>query len=170
MDMGIKRLVAIASLLVCLPFGNVLAADYKDWIPLLPEKLAGMVQTGKPEGMNMEMNEQAWSSLHQKYGSESSGKSAEVTIFGGKNAPPMTSFQTMKNMKMETEDQLVKSVMIGKYKGLLNLEKKEQRANLMIALGQEMMVVIAAEPVSGEDDILEIAEEFPLDQIAEQSR
>lgn len=168
--MGIKRQVAIAGLLVLLLFGNAPAADYKVWIPLLPEKLAGMVQSGKPEGMNMEMNEQAWSSLHQKYGSESSGKSAEVTIFGGKNAPPMTSFQAMKNMKMETEDQLIKSVMIGKYKGLLNLQKEDRQANLMIALGQEMMVMIMVEPAAGEDDIMGIAKKLPLDKIAEQSR
>ena len=61
-------LISICFLLVSV---SVYATDYKQWIPLLPETLGGLAQSGKPEGVNMEMGGQSWSSLQQKYSNNS---------------------------------------------------------------------------------------------------
>jgi len=146
------------------------AADYKSWISLLPDTLGGMGRSGKPDGMNMEMNNQKWSTLNQKFSADNGEKSIDLTIVGGKNAPPLASFQMMSAMKMETEDQIVKTVRVQNYKGLLNLKKNEKSGTLMISLSEEMLVLIDAKPITSEAELLKLAEQLPLSKFATQTR
>jgi len=146
------------------------ASDYKGWIPLLPDSLGGMGRSGEPEGVNMEMGDQKWSSLHQEYSTGDGKKSIELTVVGGKGAPQLTNFQMMSTMKMETEDQIAKTVNVSGYKGFLNLEKKEKSGILMISLSEEMLVVIEAEPITTEKEVLKLAEQLPLAKFAAQAK
>ena len=100
------------------------AADYKVWMPLMPEELGGLKRSGDPEGMNMEMNGKMWSSLHQEYSADNAERAASVTILGGKDAPGMGGFQAMSSMKMETEDQIIKTIKVSGYNGVFNLERE----------------------------------------------
>jgi hypothetical protein len=146
------------------------AKDYKAWIPLLPETVAGMAQSGDPEGMNMESNGQKWSMLHQSYGGDGSGKSVELTLVSGAGAPFVANFQMMSKMEMETEDQVIKTVECSKYKGLVNLEKAKKRATLMIALTDETIVVIELAPTSQAKDVISVAEGLPLEEFASKAK
>jgi hypothetical protein len=146
------------------------ASDYKDWIPLLPEGLGGLQKSGKPEGMNMEMDDQRWSMVQQEYTSDSSEESINLILVGGQGAPQIAGFQTMSSMKMETEEQIVKTVEVFEYKGLLNLEKNEQRGTLMIALTETMMVVIEAAPITEEGELMKLAQDVPLSKLAAEAK
>ena len=146
------------------------ATDYKAWIPLLPDTLGGIGRSGKPDGMNMEMSGQKWSSLHQQYSTDNGEKSVELTIVAGKGAPHLASFQMMSSMKMETEDQIIKTVKVKKYKALFNLEKKDKRGTLMISLSDEMLVVIEARPITNEAEVTKLAEQLPLAKFAAQAK
>jgi len=159
-------------LALCLSLFSVTAGatDYKAWIPVLPDTLAGLSRSGKPDGINMEMSGQKWSSLHQRYSGDKGEKAIELTIVGGEGAPQLAQFQMMSSMKMETEDQIVKTVKVLGYKGLLNLEKKGKGATLMISLSDQMMVVIAAEAIKSEAEALKLAEQLPLSTFATQAK
>jgi hypothetical protein len=142
------------------------ASDYKPWVPLLPETLGGLQRSEKPQGFTMEMGEESWSSLHQAYSMEDGEKSIDLTLVLGKGSPHMANFEMMSAMKIETEEQIIKTTQIKNRKALLSLEKEEKRASLMIPLGKGMMVVLEATPIMKEEEIIALAEELPLDQFA----
>ncbi|MFQ5842842.1 MAG: hypothetical protein ACE5I8_10440 [Thermodesulfobacteriota bacterium] len=160
-------LMSVFLLLVSMRAG---AADYKSWISLLPDTLGGMARSGKPDGMNMEMNNQKWSTLNQKYSADNGEKSVDLTIVGGKNAPPLASFQMMSSMKMETEDQIIRTIKVQDYRGLSNLKKDEKSGTLMISLSEEMLVLIDAKPITSEAELLKLAEQLPLAKFAAQAK
>jgi hypothetical protein len=162
----------ISLLALCLVLFSVTAAasDYKAWIPLLPDTLAGLSRSDKPDGINTEMSGKKWSSLHQQYPADKGEKAIELTIVGGEGSPHLAQFQMMSSMKMETEDQIVKTVNVLGYKGLLNIEKKGKGATLMISLSDEMMVVIAADAIKSEAEALKLAEQLPLAKFAAQAK
>lgn len=168
--MKIKYRIVLVSVCLLLISVTASASDYKDWIPLLPETVGEMQRSGKPDGMNMEMGGEKWSSLHQNYSADNGEKSVELTIVEGKGAPPLANFQMMSAMKMETEDQIVKTLDVFGYKGLFNLEKKKKSGTLMISLSEEMLVVLEAEPITKEEEILKLAEQLPLAKFAAQTK
>ena len=165
-----RKILAFLTLLLLLFSATAGASDYKAWLPLLPDTLGGMRRSGEPEGMSMEMGGQKWSSLHQEYSTDSGEKSVELTIVSGKGGPELEAFQMMSSIKMETEDQIIKTVSVLRYKGLFAFEKKEKNGTLMISLGEELLVVIEAEPITSEADLLKLAEQLPLAKFAAQAK
>ena len=156
--------------LVCLLLAPVSlgAADYKQWLPLLPESLGGLARSGKPDGMNMEMGQQSWSSLQQEYSNKS--KQVSMTIVSGIVAPQAQAFQMMSQMQMETEDQIVKTLEVAGYKAVFQLEKESKTGILTIALNQQTLVAIEAKPTADEAELVGLAKEIPLNKIAAQAK
>lgn len=154
-------LVALCLILVPVVAG---ATDYKDWLPLLPRTLDGMAPSGEPDGMNMEMGGQKWSSLTQDYVSRDGKRSVELSIWAGKGAPMVQTYEGMPNMNMETTDEIMKTVTVSGYKGMMSLEKKDKTGNLTIFLKNHMVVVVQAEPVTKQSDLTRLAEQIPLVQ------
>ena len=146
------------------------ALDYKAWFPILPQKLGSMQTSGEPDGMNMNMGGQQWSSVHQAYASHDGKTSAELTIMAGKAAPQAQAWQAMADMNMETEDQIMKTVDVGGYKGMLTLNKKDKTGTLMIPLKNDTVVVLHLEPASGETEIMQLGQLLPLAQIADKAK
>ena len=163
--MIIKVRIILMSLCLLLISVTLGAVDYKNWLPLVPQTLGGLVRSGEPNGINMEMGGQSWSSLQQEYSNQSK-KKASLTILSGAAAPQAQAFQAMSQMQMETQDQLVKTLNVAGYKSLLQLSKADGSGSLMISLNQQTMVVIEAEPVTGEKELVALAEEVPLEKIA----
>lgn len=159
--------LALCLLLFSLTAG---ASDYKKWISLLPKTVGGMQPSGKPDGINMEMNGKKYSTLCQKYSAENGEKSVELTLVMGKGAPPWASFQMMSSMKLETEDQIIETVKVKKYEALFNLEKNDKRGTLMISLSDEMLVIIEAKPITSEVEVTKLAEQLPLAKFAAQAK
>ena len=156
-------IISVCLLLVAVAAG---AEDYKNWIPLLPETIGGLDRAGKPDGMNMETNDQRWCMVHQKYGSDESEKYIDLTLVWGGAAPFMANYQMMSKFEMETEEQITKTVKVSKYKEVINLEKAEQRGTLMLALSKDMIVILEAAPTTEEGQLSSLAEKLPLDKFA----
>ncbi len=160
-------LLALCLILVPVVAG---ATDYKDWLPLLPRTLDGMAPSGEPDGMNMEMGGQKWSSLTQDYASRDGKRSVELSIWAGKGAPMVQTYQGMPSMNMETEDEIIKTVTVSGHKSVMSLEKKDKTGNLAIFLKNYMVVVVQAEPVTQQSDLTRLAEQIPLAQLAAKVR
>ena len=161
--------VAICLLLIPAVAG---ATDYKSWVPLLPRTLDGMAPSGEPQGMNMEMGGQKWSSLNQEYTSRDGKRSANLSITAGMGAPQVQNYQAMAgmNMNMDTGDQLIKTVNVTGHKGMLTLDKKDKTATLVIFLKNNMVVAVQADPATKESDVTRIAQQVPLAQFAARAR
>ena len=158
-------LVLVCLLLAPVPLG---ATDYKQWLPLLPETLGDLDRSGKPDGMNMEMGQQSWSSLQQEYSNKS--KQVSMTIVSGIVAPQAQAFQMMSQMQMETEDQIVKTLVVSGYKAVFQLEKETKIGILTIGLNQQTLVAIEAKPTTDEGELVSLAKEIPLNKIAAQAK
>ena len=163
---GKTMLMSVCLLLISATAG---AVDYKNWLPLVPETLGGLARSGAPDGINMEMSGQSWSSLQQEY-SNKSDKRVSLTIVSGMVAPQAQAFQAMSQMQMETQDQVMKTLNVAGYKSLLLLSKADGSGSLMISLNQQTMVVIEAEPVTSDKELVALAEEVPLEKIATQAK
>ena len=143
------------------------ATDYKGWLPLIPETLGNLAKSGDPDGINMEMSGQSWSSLQQNY-TDNSKKRASLTIVSGVIAPQAQAFQAMSQMHMETPDQIVKTIIVSGYKAVLQLNKANRNGGLMISLGEQTLVVIEGDPITNEGELTALAKDVPLKEIATQ--
>ncbi len=88
----IKKMFAIAVLCLFLFPAVAGAFDYKAWMPSLPKTLGGMTPTGEPDGMNMDMGGQKWSTLNQEYTSRDGKRTAQLSIVAGQMAPQVQGF------------------------------------------------------------------------------
>jgi hypothetical protein len=158
------RIMLMATCLLLMSM-NIHAADYKNWLSLLPETMGDLARKGKPDGINMEMNGQSWSSLQQNY-SDKAGKTASFTLVSGAVAPQAQAFQMMSHMQMETEDQIVKTLHVAGYKAVYQLQKEDKNGSLMISLNQQTFVVIEAEPITSEKELVALAKDVPLGKIS----
>lgn len=153
-------------------FGFVLATaaanafDYKNWIPLLPEGIGGMVKQGDPEGMNMEKGGESWSLLRQQY-SDTDGNDIRLSVVTGPDAPGIREFKTMQKFDMETEKKKVKTLEVSGYKAVLDLSKKGGKSNLLIAAQDKTLVIIDTTSFDSEKDLLSLADDVPLAKIAD---
>ncbi len=161
----------IILLTTCLLLASVRvdATDYKGWLPLIPPTLGGLAKSGDPDGINMEMSGQSWSSLQQNY-TDNSNKRASLTIVSGVIAPQAQAFQAMSQMQMETPDQIIKTVDVSGYKAVLQLSKANKSGSLMISLGEQTLVVIEGEPITNESELSGLAKEVPFKEIAAQAK
>ncbi len=164
-----KGRIILISLCVLLVSVSASAVDYKNWIPLLPEKLGGLARSGEPDGVNMEMGGQSWSSIDQEY-SDKANKSIKLIIVSGIVAPQVQAFQNMSQMQMETQDVLIKTLNVSGYRAVFQLDKEDKEGILTISVNQQTVVIIGIEPTTGEREIVAVAKEVPLGKIAAQGK
>ncbi len=164
--MKTKSRIILASLCLVLISISADAADYKSWQPLVPNTLGGLARSGEPDGINMEMSGQSWSSLHQEYSNDT--RRISLTIISGVVAPQAQAFQMMSHMQMETAEQIVKSVNVSGYKALFQLVKNDKQGILSISVNPQTLVVIEAVPIADERELSGLAKEIPLGKIAAQ--
>ncbi len=155
-------LISICFLLVSV---SVYATDYKQWIPLLPGTLGGLTQSGKPDGINMEMGGQSWSSLQQKYSNNS--ENISITIVSGSMAPQAQAFQMMLQFQMETEAEVVKTLKVSGHKALFRLNKVEKKGVLMISVNEQALVILEAMSITDEKQMIKLSQEIPLEEISD---
>jgi len=164
-----KGRIIFISLCVLLVSVSASAVDYKNWIPLLPETLGGLAKSDEPDGINMEMGGQSWSSLSQEY-SGNANKSISLIIVSGIVAPQVQVFQTMSQMQMETQDVLVKTLNVSGYRAVFQLDKEDKKGTLMISVNQQTVVIIDVEPTTSEKELVAVAKKVPLGKIAAQGK
>lgn len=161
----VSVLVVLSVLLLPLAAG---AFDYKAWFPLLPRTLGNMAPSGEPDGMNMDMSGQKWSSLNQEYTSRDGKKTAQLSVIAGQMAPQVQGFQSMAamNMNMETGDQIMKTVTVSGKKSMLTLDKQSKTGTLMIPVQKDMIVALTLEPATSESELTSLAQQIPLSKFA----
>ncbi|MBW2109805.1 MAG: hypothetical protein JRI36_14255 [Deltaproteobacteria bacterium] len=140
------------------------AFDYKAWLPMLPRTLGGMVPSGEPDGMNMEMGGQKWSSLNQEYKSRDGKRTAQLSIVAGQMAPQVQGFQGMAAMKMnmETSDQVMKTVNVSGKNAMLMWDKKDKSGTLTIPIKKDMVMVLTLEPTRRASELTSLAQQIPI--------
>ncbi|MCF8094481.1 MAG: hypothetical protein K9J79_03880 [Desulfobacteraceae bacterium] len=158
--------ISMIALSFVLASSSANAFDYKNWIPLLPENISGMEKQGDPSGMNMEKSGQSWSALRQEY-SDADGNDIRFSIVTGSNGPGIKEFETMQQFNMETPEKNVKTLDIAGHKAVLELNKKGGKSNLLISAQEETLVVIDTTSFDNEDDIISLADDVPLSEIAD---
>jgi hypothetical protein len=168
--MKVSNHVIMVSVFFLLFSGAAGAMDYNNWVPLFPDTIAGKEKSGDLDAMNYQTGDQTWSYAHYTYGDDESGECIDLTVVGGQAAPQIMTFQTMPDMNMETEEQIMKTVTVSNYQALLNIEKKEKRGTLIIGLADNLIAVIEAVPITNEAEIMEITEDVPLDEFASQAQ
>ena len=154
--------VALACLLLFPAFAG--AFDYKTWISALPKSLGGMAPSGEPDGMNMDMGGQKWSTLNQTYESRDGNRTAQLSVVAGQMAPQVQGFQSMAamNMNMETGDMVMKTVTISGKTCMLNLDKKAKTGTVMIPVKKDMLVNLVLEPTTSASELTSLAQQIPL--------
>ncbi len=164
----IKKVSVVVALCLFLMPSIAGAIDYKVWIPLLPRTLGGMAPSGKPDGMDMNMGGQQWSTLNQEYTSRDGKKTAQLTVVAGMMAPLVQGFQSMTamNMNMDTNEQLLKIVTVSGKKGMITWDKLEKTGTLTIAVKQDMMVALTLEPTIKASELTTLAKQVPLSKFA----
>ena len=157
----VSLLLVLSVLLIPLTAG---AFDYKAWFPLLPHTLGDMVPSGEPDGMNMEMSGQKWSSLNQEYASRDGKKTAQLSVVAGQMAPQVQGFQSMAamNMNMESGDQIMKTVTVSGKKSMLTLDKQSKSGTLMIPVQKDMILSLTLEPATSESELTSLAQQIPI--------
>jgi hypothetical protein len=151
----------ICVLLVALPAS---AADYKQWIPLLPMTLGGLPQSGQPNGVNMEMGENSWSSLEQKYSKQS--RTVQLTIVSGTAAPQAQMFQGLTKLEIETADELIRTIKIKGYQSVISLNKKRNQGSVMVGVKAHTLVIVEANQIADQSELTSLANQVPLARIA----
>jgi hypothetical protein len=164
--MRIMRKGIVAGFLVLFLAAGVGAADYQTWVPLIPETLGGLPRVEAPEGLNMEVSGQSWSSLIQEYARDEADRFFSLTLVSGAAAPEAQVFQAMSQMTMETSDQVIKSLRVADYPALLQLDRGSLSGSLIIAVGPHSLVVLQGEPVTAEDELTQLVREVPLQEMA----
>jgi hypothetical protein len=169
--MNMKTALFVVLCLLVIPL-VAWATDYKAWIPLLPPTVNGLTPSGEPDGMNMEMGGQKWSSLNQEYTSRDGKRSVDLVVMAGKGAPQAQSYHAMAgmNMNMETGDQVIKTLSVAGHKGMLTLDKKDKTGTLVLFLKNDMLVVVNADPATNESDVTRLVQHLPLAQLAAKAR
>lgn len=159
--------ILLPFLVIVLLTAPVSAADYKNWIPLLPQSMDGLAAAGKPMGMNMEMGDQKWSTLSQSYKDKAQPRRVEVNIISGAAAPQAQAFQMLSKMQVETPDEIIKTLDVSGFPAVFQFSKANRSGTLMISLSQQAMVTITAEPADGEQELVSLAQSLPLRKLAE---
>ncbi|WP_027370055.1 hypothetical protein [Desulfovermiculus halophilus] len=142
---------------------NASAMDYTNWIPVLPQSIAGVEQDGEPEGMNMDSGGQAWSTLQQRYAD--SDREMTLSIIKGP-APQVQQFRQMPEFNTESQDQIARSLDLDGNKAMYQFDKQARAGTLIVALGDQTLVVLESEPVSGEQEMRSQMQDVPLQDIA----
>ena len=157
------QIKAILTGLLCLAFmiSSVQAADYKDWIPMLPESIGGQQKVGEPSGANMESNGKSWSTIEQKY-SDGSGESVTLTIVSGIVAPQVQQFQSMQQFSMETENKLVETLQVSGNDAVLELYKDGGKGTLLVAPRQTTLVIIETSSAESKEELISLADDVPF--------
>lgn len=141
------------------------ALDYKNWIPVLPEKIGGLEKAAEPNGANVNQGKKSWATLQQRY-SDNSGKSLQLTIVDGSISPQIQQFKSMKQFAVETENKVIESVEVSGYESVIELDKAEGGGSLLILVQENRVVAIEAGFVSSKKELISLADDVPLSKIA----
>ena len=169
MKLKFSKIIAFTAAFMLLAAPVVNALDYKDWLPLVPEKIGGLERQGDADGMNMEQSGQSWSAFEQNY-SNGGENQVQLKIVSGSDAPGIRKFEALQKFNMETAEKKVKTLDVSGHKAVLELNKKGGKSNLIVSAGEQTIVIFSTSSFDHEEDIISLADEVPLDKIADAAK
>lgn len=140
-----KGILALALVLI-LSSGLVFSADYKDWLPYVPETLGGKKKAGDDEAGNVSFNGITNSSLFRIYGSESD----EITLMivwdpsGRQMIATKTMLETLKQMPIETPETVYKLITVQGFPAMYSYYAETNRAAIQTLLSETVLVQLNA--------------------------
>ncbi|MEF8941464.1 MAG: hypothetical protein V5B78_01600 [Desulfohalobiaceae bacterium] len=157
--------VTILISILCLVFMATMAyaGDYKDWIPLLPDTISGMKQSGDPHGLNTQSESESWTGLQQDYSDGS--KKIELQIVSGPLAPQVKQFHSMKGFSYEDGEKIVKTDEISGNDAIFEVYKNGKRGAVLVAIGQETVISIQSFSVGSKENLISCVNDVPTSDI-----
>ena len=159
--------VTIFLSILCLVFmvSTTYAGDYKDCIPLLPESINGMEQSGDPYGLNTQSEGKSWTGLQQHYSDGS--KKIELSIVSGPSAPQVQQFDSMKGHSYEDGEKVVETDEISGNDAIFEVYKDGKRGAVLVAIGQETVIIIQSDSVGSKENLISYVNKLPTSDIVD---
>jgi len=138
-----KKILTVLTFVLTLMPGILWAADYKDWLPYLPDKLDGLKATSKGEGVNINADELSVSSLSKIYGGGDKKITISIMHDAGQQNTPLTEF--VEKTIMETKDLIYKTVKLQGFGAIFQYNKNgnDVIAIITVSLKSASVVTIA---------------------------
>ena len=114
------------------------SADYKKWIPHLPDKLDGMKATSKGEGMNMDMGDVKMSNLEKEYGTGK--RQIKIMIVYDNSGQQNQAMDPMAKMNMESDQGVNRSIKIQGYDAFYQYDKGNNSVWVVVFLNDKAML------------------------------
>jgi len=147
----IRRNINIIVLILFLVPNLSWAADYKQWIPYIPDKLGGLKDSSEANGMNMNSGGTTMSKLDKLY--KEGNKEITLTIsYVKRNDDPGSNTKPQEPMSMELGPIVMKTIKIQGFDAIYQYDKQEKNALITLQLGPEATVLLTASGIGKESE------------------
>ena len=146
------------------------AADYKEWVKLLPTTINGLPLAKDPEGTNMNMGDMKTSMILCNYGT--GANTIKLSIVSDANmisdisGTPSGDSSKDEPMQFQTDEMIFKTATIEGYHADLSDNKSEHRSSMHIYMKGKGIVTLDVEPDVGVNGLEDIIKQIPLQKIA----
>lgn len=135
--------IVVLTISVLLVPGVVSSADYKDWLPHLPDTLAGLKAASKGEGMNMSTGDGSMSTLKKAYKDGNKEVSIAITHMEDKSKGKVLDEMSKDEFNMETSAMVMKTVNIQGFSAMYQYLKDENSALISVDLNAKGTLILA---------------------------
>lgn len=160
------RRQAVLTLAIFLGPGLSWAADYKDWLPYIPNQLDGLKAETKGQGMNMNTGNGSMSKFDQMY--RSGKKQITISITHTQNSSGQTpSEKPREQLNMETSEVLMKTIKINGFDAFYTYNKGDNNVLIYVYLKGEAMMMFTSTGigVKGDQYYIDLISKFNLKKI-----
>lgn len=140
------------------------AADYKQWLPLLPESAMGIPRSGDPEGTNVTMNDMENSSLTVRY--RDGERSAEIMLIHDSSRSLIMPFEMVRDMRVETPEEIHLPTTLEGYQAIYQLDRPGNQTALIVILSPTMLIHVSFQPAPEKAALMKFVAGLPLKKLA----
>jgi hypothetical protein len=148
--MFFRKQVVLALIILITP-GLSWAADYKDWLPHIPDKLGGLKATSEGDGMNMSSGGSAMSTLNKTYGS--GNKEINISISYLHDSKRQTqALEPVEQMSMEMGGMVMKTIKIQGFDAVYQYIKAEKNSLITVNLKADATFILASSGIGAKGE------------------
>ncbi len=140
------------------------AADYKQWLSLLPESAMGMPRSGDPDGANVTMNDIENSSLTVRY--RDGDRTAEIMLIYDSSRSLIMPFEMVRDMQVETPEEIHQPTMLNGFKAIYQLDRPGKQTALIVILSPTMLIQVSFQPAPEKAELMKFVAGLPLKKLA----
>lgn len=163
-----KKLAAAAFTTAILVLGMAASSDdvinWKELMNFLPETHAGLAMSTEPDGTTMSSDSYKLSSVDVDYGEDQQG---HVSIMWGSMAKmQFETMQSMANLNIDSSDGYIRAIEIKGFPGVEEYDRDDNSASVMVALPNDIGVIIELENCEDTSQCVATAESMDLEGLA----